>query len=61
MLARGRNAGFIMSELHIKRNTVKAHTAHVYAKIGVHSQQELLTLVQGDAPVVATGVAGRAS
>ena len=61
LLARGRNAGFIMSELHIKRNTVKAHTAHVYAKIGVHSQQELLTLVQGDAPVVATGVAGRAS
>lgn len=47
LLARGRNAQFIMDTLTITRNTAKAHIKHVYTKLGVHSQQELLTLVEG--------------
>ena len=46
LLARGRNAQFIMDTLTITRNTAKAHIRHVYTKLGVHSQQELLTLVE---------------
>lgn len=48
LLARGRNARFIMEELAVTRNTAKAHISHIYAKLGVHSQQELLSLVEGE-------------
>ena len=47
LLARGRNARFIMEELAVTRNTAKAHISHIYAKLGVHSQQELLSLTEG--------------
>lgn len=47
LLARGRNARFIMDELGVTRNTAKAHIAHIYAKLGVHSHQELLSTVDG--------------
>lgn len=46
LLARGRNAQFIMDTLTITRNTAKAHIRHIYTKLGVHSQQELLSLVE---------------
>lgn len=46
MLARGRNAGFIMDEFVLSRNTVKSHIKHIYVKLGVHSQQELIDLVE---------------
>lgn len=46
MLARGRNARFIMEEFVLSRNTVKSHIKHIYAKLGVHSQQELIDLVE---------------
>lgn len=29
-----------------RRNTVKTHVANIYAKLGVHSQQELIDLVE---------------
>ena len=46
LLVRGRNARFIMDELHVTRNTAKAHIAHIYVKLGVHSHQELLSRVE---------------
>lgn len=46
LLARGRNASYIMNELNITRNTAKAHTAHIYLKLGIHSHQELLSLIE---------------
>ncbi len=46
MLARGRNARFIMEEFVLSRNTVKSHIKHIYTKLGVHSQQELIDLVE---------------
>lgn len=45
MLARGRNREYIENALHVSRNTVKAHVKHVYAKLAIHSHQELIDLV----------------
>lgn len=47
MLARGRNGTYIQERLVISRNTVKTHTRHIYAKLGTHSQQELIDLFEG--------------
>lgn len=46
LLARGRDVAFVCDELCISRNTVNAHRKSIYAKLGVHSQQELLTAVE---------------
>ena len=46
LLARGRDAGFICDELGISRNTVNVHRKGAFAKLGVHSQQELLSVVE---------------
>ena len=46
MLARGRNREYIENALQVSRNTVKAHVKHVYAKLGIHSHQELIDLVE---------------
>lgn len=45
LLARGRNNQFIQDELTLTRNTVKTYIKRIYAKVGVHSQQELIDLV----------------
>lgn len=50
MLARGRNREYIESALNVSRNTVKAHVKHIYAKLGIHSHQELIDLVEADVP-----------
>ncbi|MCI8469694.1 MAG: helix-turn-helix transcriptional regulator [Eggerthellaceae bacterium] len=47
MLARGRNREYIEEALVVSRNTVKAHVKHIYAKLGIHSHQELIDLVEG--------------
>ena len=46
LLARGRNARYIQETLVVSYNTVKTHVSHVYAKLGVHSQQELIDVVE---------------
>lgn len=46
MLARGRDRAYIEAELVVSKNTAKAHVKHVYAKLGIHSHQELLDLVE---------------
>ncbi|WP_143412196.1 helix-turn-helix transcriptional regulator [Arabiibacter massiliensis] len=46
MLARGRNGQFVMEHYVVSRNTVKSHVKHIYAKLDVHSQQELIDLVE---------------
>lgn len=46
LLAQGRSATFIAEQLYVSNNTIRKHIAHVYEKLGVHSKQELLTLVQ---------------
>lgn len=46
LLAHGRNLGFIQSELYISRDTVKSHLRNIYRKLDIHSQQELIDLVE---------------
>lgn len=46
LLARGRDVGFICAELYISRNTANAHRRAIYSKLGIHSQQELLDIVE---------------
>ena len=48
LLARGLSTARIEEELGIGRNTVKYHVKNVYAKLGVHSQQELIERVGRD-------------
>ena len=47
LLARGRDVGFVCAELYISRNTANAHRRAIYSKLGIHSQQELLNIVEG--------------
>ncbi|RNL44104.1 helix-turn-helix transcriptional regulator [Paraeggerthella hongkongensis] len=46
LLAHGRNGPFIQEKLVLSRNTVKTHVSNIYAKLGVHSQQELIDIVE---------------
>lgn len=45
LLARGRDGRYIAEDLSISYNTARTHVKHVYSKLGVHSQQELIDLV----------------
>ena len=44
-LAMGYNSSTTASKLSISWNTVRTHTRNVYGKLGVHSQQELIAMV----------------
>ena len=44
-LARGHNAAYVKQELWISIHTAKTHIANVYHKLGVHSLQEVLEIV----------------
>lgn len=44
LLARGRSIPYIRDELVISRETAATHAKHIYAKLGVHSRQELIDL-----------------
>ncbi len=46
LLARGRTVGYIADELIIAPNTAKGYVKNVYAKLGVHSRQELIDTVE---------------
>lgn len=50
MFAKGRNLDYIQEELFISKSTVSTHRQHIYKKLGIHSQQELLDLVQAVDP-----------
>ena len=46
LLARGRTLGVVARELSIAEGTARTHMGHIYAKLGVHKQQELIDLVE---------------
>lgn len=46
LLAHGRNTQAIMERMVVSRGTAKTHVRNVYAKLGVHSQQDLIDLVE---------------
>lgn len=45
LYASGRSAPFIAEELALSVNTVKTHVANAYCKMGIHSRQELISLI----------------
>jgi DNA-binding CsgD family transcriptional regulator len=45
LLAKGRNAAYIAKNLFISEGTVHTHTWRIYRKMDVHTQQELMDLV----------------
>jgi DNA-binding CsgD family transcriptional regulator len=47
LLAKGRNADYITQELVISLHTAKAHIYNIYQKMGVHSRQELIDIIEG--------------
>lgn len=49
LLAKGRNAAFIQEKLFISEGTARTHMRHIYAKLNVHSQKELMDLVESEA------------
>ena len=48
LIARGRSVPFIAEALVISENTVRSHARRIYDKLGVHSKQELLSMVEGE-------------
>ena len=46
LLSQGRDAAHIEKTLFLSRNTVKSYSKSLYAKLGVHSKQELIDLVK---------------
>lgn len=46
LLARGRTIGYVADELVIAQNTAKGYVKNVYAKLGIHSRQELIDAVE---------------
>lgn len=59
LLARGRNRAYIREELVIGDETVKSHIKNVYRKCELHSQQELIDMVEAEAESEATKNQGR--
>ena len=45
LLAQGRSRRFIADELFITEGTESKHSQRIYEKLGVHSKQELLSVV----------------
>ena len=50
LLAQGRDAAYVEKTLFLSRNTVKSYTRSLYAKLGVHSKQEVIDLVKAGLP-----------
>lgn len=46
LLARGRTTAVIAREIGVAGGTAHTHVAHIYTKLGVHNQQELIDLVE---------------
>ena len=53
LLARGRSVPYVRDALVISRETAATHAKHIYAKLGVHSRQELIDLVADYRPTQA--------
>ena len=46
LLLAGRSVPYIAEQLCVSQNTVKTHVRHIYAKLDIHTRQELLDLVE---------------
>lgn len=50
LICKGRSKAYIAETLFVAENTVRSHSKHLYAKLNVHSKQELIDLVRPEAP-----------
>ncbi len=48
LLARGRSINYIAESLVIANSTVKGYTKNIYAKLSIHSRQELIDLMESE-------------
>ena len=46
LIAQGRSKGYIAQELYVTENTVRTHTKNLYVKLGIHSKQDLIDIIQ---------------
>ena len=46
MFSKGRNLPYVQEELCLSKSTVSTHRQHIYQKLGVHSAQEMIDLIQ---------------
>jgi DNA-binding CsgD family transcriptional regulator len=46
-MGRGYSQVYIAKELYVSENTIRTHSRHIYGKLGVHSRQEMLNLING--------------
>ncbi|MEC4176168.1 helix-turn-helix transcriptional regulator [Adlercreutzia sp. R7] len=49
LLAKGRTRPYIREQLFISTNTVATHIKHIYGKLGIHSKEELIDMVNSEA------------
>lgn len=56
LVARGRSVPYVAETLVLSENTVRSHVRRIYNKLGVHSKQELLDLVEDGGAEEAPGV-----
>ena len=45
LLAKGRNANYIQKKLYVANSTVRTHIYHIYRKLGITSQQQIMDLI----------------
>lgn len=45
-LAQGYSLPYIRNELYIAQSTIDTHVGHIYKKMGIHSREELITIVR---------------
>ena len=55
LCAKGRDTAYICDELCVSNHTVRSHIYHIYGKMGIHSQQDLITIVEERAREIKTG------
>lgn len=48
LLARGYNQERIAQKLYISQSTAKTHSYNIYRKLGIHSQQNIIDLIEND-------------
>ncbi len=46
LLAKGHNSAYIQEKLYISEGTAKTHIRHIYRKLDIHNQQELMRIVE---------------
>lgn len=48
LLRKGRTVPYMRDALYISKSTIETHIKHIYVKMGVHSKQELIDLIESE-------------